>query len=281
MDFPEKHDTVLVRKASGEQEAFDPKKLERSLRNAGADEAAAAEILVNIEGWLYEDVPTRKIYSRAFTLLAKHKKEASLRYRIKQAMMEFGPSGYPFERFISCLFESWGYSVETGQTVQGCSVNHEMDVIATSGHQQHLVECKYSQIQGKHVSIQVPLYVHSRVNDIISKRKQDESFSGFEFSGWVVTNTRFSSDSIDYARYYGLQLLSWDYPENNSLKDLIVLHRLYPITVLSRLTLREKQYFIDKGIVVCSQLSRHLHELDALDFTPAKRAAVIRELEFL
>jgi hypothetical protein len=169
---------ILVVKASGERSPLIRKSCLTSLRASGADEQMAEEILRDITDWLDDGVTTRKIYARALSQLGRRKKTASARYKVKTALMQLGPSGYPFERFIGELFSAQGYETEVGVVVEGASVNHEMDVIATKDRVQRLIECKYSQAQGSHVSIQVPLYVHSRVNDIATQRKTDGRYAG-------------------------------------------------------------------------------------------------------
>jgi len=48
--------------------------------------------------------------------------------------------------------------------------------------------------------------------------------------------------------------VSWDYPENKSLKYRINKSRLFPITALTSLTKREKQAFLEEGIVLCKEI---------------------------
>jgi hypothetical protein len=100
----------------------------------------------------------------------------------------------------------------------------------------------------------VPLYVRSRVDDIIKKRKESPDYNGFSFAGWVVTNTRFSLDSIQYGKCSGLHLLAWDYPNGNGLKETIERLKIYPVTVLSQLAHKDKQNLVNRGIVSCNQI---------------------------
>jgi hypothetical protein len=132
-----------------------------------------------------------------------------------------GPSGYPFEHFVGEIFKRQGYEVEVGVIMEGASVSHEMDVIAKKGSELILGECKYSHKQGFSVSVQVPLYVHSRVNDIVEKLQTDECYQDFNFIPWIFTNGRFTSDSSQYSRAKGINLMSWDHPSGHALKDLI------------------------------------------------------------
>lgn len=271
-------DVILIKKASGEEEPFDTAKLERSLRNAGASGEVVDRIVADIRDWIYTGVSTKKIYSRAFQLLRRNKSFAAPRYKLKVAMLELGPTGYPFEDFIGMLFERMGYDVRVGQVLEGHCVTHEMDVIATGDRRQHLVECKYHPLQGKQVSVQVPLYVRSRVDDIIKKRKEEPEYRDFIFTGWVVTNTRFSEDSLAYAQCSGLNLLGWDHPKGKGLKELIEKQKLYPVTVLQNLTKKEKQQLIDKGIVVCSQLLNNPGILDEVVVNRKKYFLLLKEI---
>ena len=270
---------IKIRKASGEEQPYLSQKLERSLINAGVQPQLAREVMVEISDWISDGVSTKQIYQRAFALLRKKKSYGALRYRLKQSMLELGPTGYPFEVLMGLLFERKGYSVEVGVTVNGKCVTHEMDVIATNGKVQHLMECKYHSDQGHQVSIQVPLYVRSRVDDIVGVRKQLAEYEGFEFTGWVVTNTRFSSDSIAYGNGSGLKLLGWDYPEGNGLKEMLEREKLYPVTILTHLTANEKRALIDLGFVACVQIKNQPEILDQLSLSEKKRKELDKELK--
>lgn len=272
---------ILVTKASGEQEAFSINKLKGSLRNAGAAEPVINQIVDAVLNWLTPGVSTKKIYRKAFSLLRYESDSSGLRYRLKQAILELGPTGYPFETLIGQLFAKQGYDVEVGIVVDGTCVTHEMDVIATGATVQHLVECKYSKHQGKQVSVQVPLYVRSRVDDIIKTRSSMPENAHLKFEGWVVTNTRFSDDSLQYGRCSGLNLLGWDYPGEKSLKYLIEYYKIYPITILTGLTISQKQQLMDKGIVCCNQLLENMDVLKQFNFSARRISKVKSELEHI
>ena len=269
---------IIIRKASGEEEAFSSDKLKQSLHNAGAKNETIEKIVTKIERWVYQGVTTKKIYARAFSMLRDEKSDSSLRYRLKQAILELGPTGYPFEILIGKLFEHMGFKTEVGIVIDGNCVTHEMDVIATNNHVQHLVECKYHKDQGKQVSVQVPLYVHSRVDDIISKRNGMSEYKNFSFKAWVITNTRLSSDSIKYSACSGLNLLAWNYPVGNGLKENIEKFKLYPITILRNLKTKEKKYLLNEGIVTCSQLIEKPDSLINLGLGKKKYKIIMKEI---
>lgn len=269
---------ILIKKASGETEPFSHEKLKQSLLNAGASEKTILKIVTEIESWIYSGVTTKKIYTYAFKLLRNEKTSSSLRYGLKKAIIDLGPTGYPFEILIGELFEHMGYKTEVGIVVEGKCVTHEMDVIATNNNDQQLVECKYHKDQGKQVSVQVPLYLRSRVNDIIDKRNEMLEFSNLKFTGWLITNTRFSSDSLQYGMCSGLKMLSWNFPIGDGLHDNIEKYKIYPITVLKNLKIKEKQYLLKEGIVTCKQLLKNKNLLNLLNLRKAKYDLLLKEL---
>ncbi|WP_340115088.1 ATP cone domain-containing protein [Maribellus mangrovi] len=271
----------FVRKASGETEPFSQEKLENSLRKAGASEANISFIVNDIVNWLYEGVTTQKIYTRAFKLLRQKRGSLAARYKLKKAIMELGPTGYPFEHFVGELMKAEGYKVKTGQLIQGICVQHEVDVVATNSNTQCLMECKYHNSADKISNVQVPLYIRSRMNDIIERRKNDPEYEDLEFEGWVVTNTRFSEDATTYGMCSGLKMLSWDFPKNSGLKDRIEKHHLFPITSLTQLTHKQKQALMEAGVVLCRQILANRHELDKLGLTSTKHKRLMEEVEAL
>jgi hypothetical protein len=274
-------DKTLIKKASGETEPFSQTKLEASLRRAGTGEETIVEIGNDIKNWLTDGESTKNIYARAFRLLRKKRSSLAARYKLKKAILELGPSGYPFEHFIGQIMKNQGFEVQTGQVVDGHCITHEMDVIATKESVQRLMECKFHNGQGKISNVQVPLYIRSRVDDIIKKRKTLPEFKGLDFEGWLVTNTRFSLDATKYGACSGLKMLSWDYPRNNSLKDLIERDRIFPVTTLVNLTKKQKVMLAQKGIVLCRQLLEIPEEISLLGLTSSQQKKLEEELEEL
>ncbi len=244
---------IYVKKADGELQIFSSEKLASSLRRSGASESLVNEVIKSIEGWITNGVTTKKIYRKAFLFLRKKERSRAARYSLKNAIMELGPTGYPFEYFIGKLFESKGYDVEVGKVLNGKCVTHEVDVVATKDKEQHFVECKYYNSQGKYASVRVPLYIRSRVNDIIAAKKE-EGFDDFEFNGWIATNTRFTEDAMNYGLCSGLKLISWDFPKENSIKKIVEENNLFPITTLTQLSKIHKEQFLARGIVLCKEL---------------------------
>jgi len=271
----------IVKKATGESELFSKSKLEESLKRSGATRSAINDVVEEIVGWIEDGTTTKKIYSKAFALLQKKRSSTAARYSLKKALMELGPTGYPFEHFVGQIFEHQGFSVEVGQVIQGQCVKHEVDVIASYNNKQYIVECKFYNSQGKFANVKVPLYIRSRVNDIIAKRSGLPEFNKYSFHGWIVTNTRFTSDAMDFGRCSGLHLISWDYPKGHSLKDMIEKAKFFPITTLTQLTKKEEQVLMEKGVVLCRQINKEPSVLDLINLSSSKRQSLLKEIEDL
>src|SRR5574344_727153 len=271
----------LILKHSGEMEAFSEEKLANSLRRSGADEATIEFVLSDVKSALFEGMSTKRIYDMAFALLRKSKLGHAARYRLKKAMMEMGPTGYPFEYFIGEVFKLKGFQTEIGQVLQGHCVTHEVDVLATKGNQEHFVECKYYQSTGKNANVQVPMYIRSRVDDLIKFRKELPQFKDYQFQGWVATNTRFTGDAISFGECTGLNLLSWDYPVNKGLKEIIDAEHIFPITVLTRMLNAEKHQLMDQGIVLCRQIMNNPEVLESIGMPPNRQQKIYDEIRQL
>ncbi|MFY7670261.1 ATP cone domain-containing protein [Tenacibaculum sp. MEBiC06402] len=273
-----KNQAVGITKSSGKSMPFSIQKLQNSLRRTGADEHTITNIVHKVQEELYEGISTKEIYNRAYALLKKHKGYLASKYKLKKAIYELGPTGFPFELFISKILQYSGYKTEVGQIVQGKCVSHEIDVLAYKDTHAILIECKFHGEQGLNSNVKVPLYIHSRFLDV-EKGWNSSKNKHFLKEGWVVTNTRFTENAIQYGECAGLYLLSWDYPENDGLKDRIDRLGLYPITVSSLLTKREKQFLLSRKVVLYRELLKDSFFLDHLGISEARKNRILNEVK--
>lgn len=248
--------TFQVTKASGQTEPFDEEKLRRSLRHSGANESHINQVLQEMEGQWQEGISTKTIYKQAFKLLKRLHRPTAARYTLKQAMLDFGNSGFPFEDFVAEILKSQGFKVKTRQILQGACVQHEMDVVAEGVDDLHWVECKYHPMSGSVSNVKIPLYIHSRFRDLELHRSRSEVADPRRVHAWIITNTRFSDDAMRYGRCAGLQLIGWNYPSGKSLREMVEQAGLHPLTCLTTLTRREKMQLLESGIVLSKTLAR-------------------------
>lgn len=276
-----KTDTIDIIKSSGEKVKFSLNKLKTSLKRIGASQQTVNQIIDKVRDELYQGISTKEIYNRAFALLKKKKSYLASKYKLKKAIYELGPTGFPFERFISAILEYSGYKTEVGRILQGQCVTHEIDIIAHKNNETTVIECKFHSDEGLNCNVKIPLYINSRYKDVKTHWNANKKNGSLLKNGWVVTNTRFTKDAIQYGTCVNLYLLSWDYPKNDGLKDRIDRLGLYPITVSTLLTNREKQFLLSRNVVLCRNLIGDLFYLDHLGISETRKEKILNEIKIL
>lgn len=274
-------DNIDIIKSSGEKVKFSLDKLRASLKRTGADTETMNQIIDKVRDELYQGISTKEIYNRAFALLKKKKSYLASKYKLKKAIYELGPTGFPFERFVSAIFKYSGYETEVGKVLQGHCVKHEIDVLAHKNHETTIIECKFHSEQGLNCNVKIPLYINSRYQDVKTYWNANPKNGTLLTNGWVVTNTRFTEDALQYGNCCGLNLLSWDYPKNDGLKDRIDRLGLYPITVSTLLTNREKQFLLSRDVVLCRELINDVFFLDHLGVSEVRKERILNEIKQL
>ena len=243
--------SVTVIKATGEPEPYSETKVRSSIKRAGLPDELANQVVAHVENILYEDIPTEEIYKHIIEFLNKSTTPAaSAKYSLKHAVMQLGPSGYPFERFISFVLEKQGYSTKTNQILQGKCVQHEVDVIASKNGENFMIEAKFHNKPGARSDLKVALYTYARFSDLIHNSANSNLFT----KAWLVTNTKVTSEAKDYANCIGMKIISWSYPEKENLRELIEKSNLHPITALHSLSINQKQHLIQNDLVLCSHI---------------------------
>ncbi len=270
-----------ITKSSGERTRFSFEKLQRSLKHSGANDELINEIIHRVGEELYPGITTREIHNRAYALLKKKKSLFASKYKLKKAIYELGPTGFPFERFISGILYYSGYDTKVGEVLQGTCVSHEIDVLAIKNGTLNVIECKFHGEDGLNCNVKVPLYIHSRYNDVKAPLESKKDSPYDETLGWVVTNTRFTEDALQYGKCAGLYLLSWDHPNGNGIKDRIDRLGLYPITVSTLLSGREKHFLLNRNVVLCKQLVQEHFYLDHLGVSNGRKTRILNEMESL
>ena len=268
---------ILITKASGERQPFSEAKLRQSLQRSGASSEVIDEAVARVRSELSDGMTTSQIYRRAFGLLRKHSRPTAARYSLKKAIMELGPTGFPFEKLVGELLEAQGFRVETARTVQGHCVTHEVDVVATRDNHHVMVECKFHNEPGVKSDVKVALYVQARFEDVQKVWKAQPGHAERFHEAWLVTNTRLTSEAVQYARCVGMRAIGWSYPPGQGLAELLERAGLHPITSLTSLNRSQKVKLLEAGIVHCRELVEKPKALAELGISEAVRSRVIDE----
>lgn len=236
---------IKIIKADGTTEYFSAEKVMGSLQRAGADYQTALRIVEEIKPKLYQYIPSFEIYRQIMALLKKSQQNIAERYDLKRAVMELGPTGYPFEKFFAEVLRVNGYETITNQIIMGHCVRHEVDIVANKEKDKFMIECKFHNQPGVRTDIKVALYVYARFLDV-----KKEGFT----VPWLVTNTKATQEVIAYAGCVGMKVTSWDYPMGESLRELIDKSGLHPVTAKVGLSQKQKQALLEQGVVFCRDL---------------------------
>ncbi len=269
---------VMIKKADGGTEAFDPVKLRYSLEHSKASEKLIVEVVRRVTDEIEDGMSTHDIYKHAFSLLHEMERPAAIQYSLRRAVMNLGPSGFPFERFVAEIFKAEGYETLTDQRVLGACVEHEVDVVAWKSDRLVMSEVKFHHELGLKCDLKVVLYVKARFEDLTDttfgyggkERKLDE--------GYLITNTKFTTSAIKYAECKSLKIIGWNYPVNRGLKDLIEAAKLHPLTCLNSLSEQDKKKLLESNIVLCSTLKNDPSLLRSIGLAEPNIEKVLEEV---
>lgn len=268
---------MKVIKHSGHIVPFNKQKLKHSLEKSGAAPALIEQCLQQIQNQMYEGITTKQIYKLAFAILKKASNGHAARYNLRSALQMLGPAGFFFEKFISRLYAAEGFKTKTNLVLEGKCVSHEVDVALKKDNLISMVECKFHSSREGSSDVKVPMYILSRFNDL--KVRPHTIFSNSETINQciIVTNNRFTKDAENFANCSGINLLSWDYPKDNSIKNKIDKGALYPITCLTTLSIVEKEKLLILNQILAEDLINDSQSLTKIGISENRIRNVLKE----
>lgn len=265
---------VNIVKASGEKEEFSEEKLRKSIQRVNIPPELTEQVVEHVKSKLHEDIKTSEIYGYITDFLGKSNDSSSqTKYSLKKAIMELGPTGYPFEDYVSEILKEEGYKTSVRQFLQGKCISHEIDIIAEKDNVKAIIECKFHNGSGIKSQCHVPMYTKARFDDVKEKNDIQEV--------WIVTNTKITSDALNYALCSGLKVISWDYPEKGSFRNLVDKHKLYPLTALGVFSEDQELSLAQKHIVLARDICKDPTLLDTLGLPDDKRSDILSKCQFI
>jgi len=242
---------MFVIKASGGKEKYQPKKIINTCLRAGADKKLAQEVVNRLEPFIYEGISTKEILRFVHQFLKK-RKPVAVRYNLKKAIIKLGPAGFTFEKLVSRILEEYGYKTKMPPPLSGLCITHEVDVVAEKDNLRYNIECKYHNSQGIYTGVKDVLYVWARYLDLKDGYKlgKCERFD----SPWLFSNTKFSKQVIQFSKCKKIPITGWNYPQGESLRDLLEKKKLYPITILKSLDKKTREKLSKTDLIFVQDL---------------------------
>jgi hypothetical protein len=270
---------INVKKADGQVEAFSEKKLRKSLKSAGAKPASIEAVVTEIDrSFKGRTASTSQIYKKAFFALRKVEIPATAaRYSLKRAVLDLGPSGFPFEYFLTEIFKTKGYKTETGTILTGGCGTHEVDVVAINDKEVIAVEAKFHNKLGFKTDMKVLLYVAARFEDLKKNNFDHIQKPGMTGKGMIITNTDFTLNAISYAECSGVEAVSWAYPRKGNLHDMIEEAGLHPLTCLTTISDAHKKALLERGTVLCKMIQNDSEQLSKIGISKSRIPLVLEE----
>jgi len=246
---------IYVINSFGQKEPLSFNKVFKSARRVGASKHLADQIANQIFKEAYPGIPTKEIYKKVQKLLYQETPLAAIRFSLKEGIRKLGPSGFPFEKYISAIFQSHGYLSQCNQLIPGKCITHEIDFIAHKDTKLYIGECKYHSLGGNRVDLKVVLSDYARYLDLQEgKFFEKGSLKDLKIIKIVVTNTKFTAEAVKYANCAGLTLLGWRYPKDQGLEYMIESKKLYPITILPSVSVSILEAFSQEKIMLVPDL---------------------------
>lgn len=266
---------IIVRKTSGREEVFNEDKLYKSLIRSGASKKLANSVISKVHSKLKSGMTTHQIRKQAYQMLKRESKRLAADYRLNRAILELGPDGFLFERFIAGLLDAKGYKTETNVVKKGKCVNHEIDILAEKDHRRIFIECKFHNALERTNDVKVALYVWARWKDL--EANPDVNIDEF----WLISNTKFSKDAIDYANCSGLNIIGENLPNHQAISRFVSETGMHPLTCLSSIRKSQKNLLIKEGKLFARDLLEDPKVLSKIGLADASLFRVIEEIESL
>jgi len=160
--------------------------------------------------------------------------------------------------------------------VKGRCAEHEVDVVMKKDGHTIGAELKFQNTPGFKTDLKTALYVRARYWDIEWGAEDRKEKSGID-EGWLITNTKFTSNATSYAECSGIRLYGWNYPHNAGIGEMIRKTGVYPVTVLTSLSKAEKMRLLQGGVTLCKMIQKNPDSLHAVGITGKKAESVVSE----
>ena len=243
---------ILIMKSHGQLEPFDEKKVRTSIARTCDDKKVVDQVLDVIKKKLKPKMRTSDIYKLVNIELDKLKPWAAARYNLRDAIIKMGPTGFHFEKYVASILNAYGYDAITPDTYQGACISHEVDVTAKKEGRTAFIEAKFRHDYRGTVNIKDTMSTWTRFLDLVDGSKV-ELCPHFD-EAWIVTNARFTDQSLKYGHCKNMVLIGWNHPRERTFAQMVDLNALYPVTLIKDLNKPELEALASENIMLCRDI---------------------------
>ena len=243
---------LLVTKSNGQIVPYSEKKVARSMERTGLDKKTILEVLRIVKPKLNNKIRTNEIYRLVNEELEKRKPWAAARFNLREAIVRLGPAGYNFEKYVAAILDAYGYDAQTPDELQGACISHEVDVTAEKDGRTIFIEAKFRHDFRATIGIKDTMSTWARFLDLVDGSKV--GLCPHFDEAWLVTNARFTDQSLKYGHCKNMMMVGWNHPKERSFAQMVDLDSLYPITIIHQITKTELEKFAQADLMLCREL---------------------------
>jgi ATP cone domain/Restriction endonuclease len=237
---------INVRKWDKSREPYNRDKIIKTMRRYGLNDSQIEDVLEKVERQHYNGITTKKLHAIIKDEIEKSEhqvKRSDLREGL--ALMRSAPD---FEKYVQALFRGLGYEVTSNRVIQGFCVTHEIDGVAVKDGKQYYIETKHHAKLHNRTPFIDSLAVKAKLDDIrhgYATGKNDYDFD----KAILICNTKMTKHAEDYSRCVDIEHIGWNMPRGRGIDELIEESRVYPYTVIPKLTRAEIRRLSSLGVV--------------------------------
>jgi hypothetical protein len=243
---------IRVKKADGSLQLFDREKVARTCLRMGANKHAADEIAEKVERRLYDGISSAKILQIIFQFMRRHKPTVGNIFDLRKGLSLMTPKP-EFEVFVQALLARSGFEVSPNRLLNGKCVEHEVDAIARKDGFTFFVEAKHHSRYHTPTGLDESRIARAVLEDVVEGFALGKSDLKID-RAMIVTNTRYSSQALQYGACRNILQIGWSSPKNQGLQRLISGRNLFPLSCLRGLSMDFRLKLALSGIVLFEQL---------------------------
>lgn len=218
----------------GNEKEYSPEKIIDSVKRAGFSQGAAEEIEEQVRERVEDGIESQDLYAIVYDVMTDFDETLALRYRLRESIGSLRPQYHEFEKYMCKVLQLEGYEAEWSPRPlpQGACSEHEIDVLAEQDGATYAVECKHHFHYHRLTGLGVPMIQWAVLDDLQAGHDAGMQHAIDVDKMWVIVNTKLSQHAKDYAECKGIRMTAWNYPEGESLRNIVEEHKAYPITIL-------------------------------------------------
>lgn len=270
---------MKIIKGNGERVDYDPGKIRKSLKRAGAKPDVIEHVLTKVQKRLKNGMTTKEVYRFVKMALREENAHIAHRYNLRPALSKLGPAGFKFERYVASVFAAYGYETEIPpKEFKGKCILHEVDVVARKERKTIMIEAKFRNDFRDYVKLKDAMATWARYQDLLDANRMGTKGTPHFDEVWIVSNGNISGRSRAWGVCKGMRIIGWHYPGKDSLAQMVDRSALYPITALDNVSKRELDLFADQGLMLCREIADSDPErlADDLGMNPRRTGNIVK-----